>query len=98
MQEHSILLNISRGPVIDEQALAQALHQGQIGGAGIDVYEFEPNVHPDLLTAPNCTLLPHIASATHETRTAIGELAASAIASVLYQKNPTDIPNLISSI
>ena len=97
MQEHSILLNISRGPVIDEQALAQALHQGQIGGAGIDVYECEPTVHPDLLTAPNCTLLPHIASATHETRTAIGELAASAIASVLYQKDPSEIPNLISA-
>ncbi len=97
MQEHSILLNISRGPVVDEQALAQALHQGQIGGAGIDVYEFEPNVHPDLLTAPNCTLLPHIASATHETRTAIGELAASAIAGVLYKKNPSEIPNLISA-
>ena len=61
------------------------------------MYEFEPNVHPDLLTAPNCTLLPHIASATHETRTAIGELAASAIAGVLYKKNPSEIPNLISA-
>ena len=95
MQEHAILLNISRGPVVDEQALAQALHQGQIGGAGIDVYEFEPIVHPDLFTAPNCTLLPHIASATHETRTAIGDLAASAIAGVLYKKDPSEIPNLI---
>jgi len=95
MQSHTILLNISRGPVINEKALAQSLHQGRIGGAGIDVYEFEPSVDPDLLTAPNCTLLPHIASATHETRTAIGQLAANAIAGILNQKNPDDIPNLI---
>ena len=95
MQSHAILLNISRGPVIDEKALAQSLHQGHIGGAGIDVYEFEPSIDPDLLTAPNCTLLPHIASATHETRTAIGQLAADAIAGILNQKDPGDIPNLI---
>ena len=97
MQTHTIVLNISRGPVIDEQALAHALHQGQIGGAGIDVYEFEPTVHPDLLTAPNCTLLPHIASATHETRTAIGQLAANAIAGILIKWIQVKFPNLITA-
>ena len=63
--------------------------RGHLGGA------FEPSVDPDLLTAPNCTLLPHIASATRETRTAIGQLAANAIAGILNQKDLDDIPNLI---
>jgi len=95
MPSHSILINISRGPVVDEQALANALHKGTISGAGIDVFEHEPEVHPDLLTAPNCTLLPHIASATYETREAIGMLAAEAIYKVLNDKPDSEISNLI---
>ncbi|MFY0685465.1 MAG: D-glycerate dehydrogenase [Balneola sp.] len=95
MPDHSILINISRGPVVDEEALAEALHTNQISGAGIDVFENEPKVHPKLLTAPNCTLLPHIASATFETREAIGILASKAIISVLNNEPETNIPNLI---
>ncbi|GAB5407776.1 MAG: glyoxylate reductase [Balneolaceae bacterium] len=96
MPTHSILINISRGPVVDEQALAEALHSGQIAGAGIDVFENEPNVHPKLLSAPNCTMLPHIASATYETREAIGMLAAKAIKQVLSGNPDTEISNLIT--
>lgn len=95
MPSHAILINISRGPVVDEAELASALHNGQIGGAGLDVFEREPEIHPDLLTAPNCTLLPHIASATNETRTAIGDLAVSAIRSVLQGTPDAEIPNLV---
>ncbi len=97
MPKHSILINISRGPVVNEKALAKALQDHQIAGAGIDVFEEEPKVHPDLLSAPNCTLLPHIASATFETREQIGMLAANAIVSVLNNKPIHLIPNLIHS-
>ncbi len=96
MPDHAILINISRGPVVDEEALADALHNGEIAGAGIDVFEHEPEVHPRLLTAPHCTLLPHIASATYETREAIGMLAADAILGVLQGKPDQEIPNLIT--
>lgn len=96
MPAHSILINISRGPVVDEEALAEALHSGKIAGAGLDVFENEPIVHPKLLSAPNCTMLPHIASATFETREAIGMLAAKAIKQVLSGVSDDEIPNLIS--
>lgn len=96
MPKTSFLINISRGPVVDEKALARALHDGSIAGAGLDVYEEEPKVHPDLLTAPNCVLLPHIASATYDTREAIGMLAANAISGVLNGKPDSSIPNLIA--
>jgi len=95
MPTHSILINISRGPVVDEAALAYALQNKIIAGAGIDVFEKEPKVHPDLLKAPNCVLLPHIASATFETREAIGMLASKAIVSVLKGEHDRNIPNLI---
>jgi len=96
MKKSALLINISRGAVVDEEALAEALHNKTIAGAGLDVFEHEPKVHPLLLTAPNCTLLPHIASATHKTRKAIGMLAADAIIAVLEGKNEKDIPNLIT--
>jgi len=96
MPSHALLINISRGAVIDEAALAEALHSESIAGAALDVFEEEPNVHPKLITAPNTLLLPHIASATHKTREAIGMLAAEAITSVLQGKPDGEIPNLIS--
>jgi len=96
MPKHALLINISRGPVVDEEALANALHAGEIGGAGLDVFEKEPIVHANLLTAPNCTMVPHIASATFETREAIGMLAAEAIKKVLAGEPDSNIPNLIN--
>ncbi len=95
MPNHAILINIARGAVVNEADLADALHNNVIAGAGIDVFEKEPEVHPNLLTAPNCTLLPHIASATFETRDEIGLLAANAIISVLSGEPDSAISNLI---
>ncbi|MTI89627.1 MAG: D-glycerate dehydrogenase [Balneolaceae bacterium] len=96
LPSHAIVINISRGAVIDEEALAEALHNNIIAGAGLDVFENEPEVHPRLLTAPNCLILPHIASATHKTREAIGMLAVEAISSVLSGTPSSQITNLIT--
>lgn len=95
MPEDAILINTSRGPVVDEEALAQALHNGSIGGAGLDVFENEPELHPKLKTAPNCIRTPHIASASFQTREAIGMLAADAIIGILEGQPTSEIPNLI---
>jgi lactate dehydrogenase-like 2-hydroxyacid dehydrogenase len=72
MKSDAILVNTARGTVIDEAALAQALGEGRIAAAGLDVYEREPAVHPDLLACDNAVLLPHLGSATVETRCAMG--------------------------
>ncbi len=72
LQTHAYVINTARGDVIDEAALVRALHSGSIGGAGLDVFQGEPNIHPDFLMAPNTVLLPHLGSATVETRTAMG--------------------------
>ena len=73
MSSSSYIVNTSRGEVIDEAALAVALSKGDLGGAGLDVYENEPLVHSDLLSLPNVILAPHIGSATHESRREMGE-------------------------
>ncbi len=73
MSHDSYIVNTSRGDVIDEAALARALANGAIGGAGLDVYENEPDIHPDLLGLPNVILAPHIGSATFESRREMGE-------------------------
>lgn len=73
MSPDSYIVNTSRGDVIDEAALAHALETGALGGAGLDVYENEPKVHPKLLTLRNVILAPHIGSATHESRREMGE-------------------------
>jgi glyoxylate reductase len=73
MKPHAILINTSRGQVIEEEALARALYSREIAGAGLDVYEREPEIHPRLLELENVVLLPHIGSATHDGRFAMGE-------------------------
>ncbi len=76
MKPHAILVNTARGSIIDEAALAAALRERRIAAAGLDVYEREPAIHPDLLACENAVLLPHLGSATIETRTAMGMQAA----------------------
>ncbi len=73
MQRHAYLINVARGELVDEQALAFALERGTIAGAGLDVFEQEPAVHPKLMGLPNVVLLPHMGSATFEGRLAMGE-------------------------
>ncbi|MEE8110409.1 MAG: D-glycerate dehydrogenase, partial [bacterium] len=88
MKKTAYLVNTSRGPVVDEAAVAKALQRGDIAGAGIDVFEKEPQVHPELVKCRNAVITPHIASATVETRTAMGTLAASNLISVLKGRKP----------
>jgi lactate dehydrogenase-like 2-hydroxyacid dehydrogenase len=76
MKPNAILINTARGSVVDEAALADALSRGVIAAAGLDVYEEEPAVHPDILSLENVVLLPHLGSATVQTRTAMGMRAA----------------------
>jgi glyoxylate reductase len=83
MKRSAYLVNTSRGPVVDEAALAWALNHRLIAGAALDVYENEPAVHPDLLSLENVMLIPHIASATIETRTAMADLAVRNALAVL---------------
>ncbi|TNE68624.1 D-glycerate dehydrogenase [bacterium] len=94
MKKGSYIINTARGPIIDEKALAESLISGHIAGAGLDVFELEPKIHPLLLDAPNTVLLPHIGSSTPETRFEIGMLAATAI--YKHFNGETDsIPNLV---
>jgi lactate dehydrogenase-like 2-hydroxyacid dehydrogenase len=83
MKQSAVLVNAARGPIVDEQALAEALAAGEIAAAGLDVYEREPRVEPALLGLENVVLSPHLGSATVETRTAMAELAARNAISVL---------------
>lgn len=94
MKKTSVIVNTSRGPVIDEKALVRALKQGEIWGAGLDVYENEPDVEPELLDMYNVVLVPHIASATMETRTNMGLIAAKNIVKVLTGENPDTCVNI----
>jgi gluconate 2-dehydrogenase len=82
------LVNIARGGIVDDAALAQALKDGRIAAAGLDVFEGEPKVHPDLLTVPNVVLTPHIASATVATRRAMAQLAADNLVGFLVNGKP----------
>jgi glyoxylate/hydroxypyruvate/2-ketogluconate reductase len=83
MKPTATLINIARGGIVDDAALAKALAVGQIAAAGLDVFEGEPQVHPDLLKVPNVVLTPHIASATVKTRRAMAQLAADNLVAYL---------------
>ncbi|WP_134774316.1 2-hydroxyacid dehydrogenase [Ornithinimicrobium flavum] len=88
MRPSAHVVNTARGAVIDEAALVEALREGEIAGAGLDVFEEEPAVHPGLLECDNAVLLPHLGSATIETRTAMATLAADNVAAVLAGREP----------
>ncbi|HET9604351.1 MAG TPA: D-glycerate dehydrogenase [Gemmatimonadales bacterium] len=93
MQPHALVINTSRGAVIDEPELAAALARGQLAGCGLDVYEQEPRVHPGLLRSERAVLLPHMGSATVEARTAMGHLVLENIAAWERGQQP---PNLVN--
>jgi glyoxylate reductase len=93
MKKTAILINTSRGPVVDEAALVEALNSKKIAGAGLDVYEREPAVHPGLLALPNVLLAPHIASATVRTRSEMSAMAARNMATAIRGGRP---PNLLN--
>jgi gluconate 2-dehydrogenase len=88
MKPTATLVNIARGGIVDDAALAAALREKRIAAAGLDVFEGEPKVHPDLLTVPNVVLTPHIASATVPTRRAMAELAADNLIAWFSGKGP----------
>lgn len=88
MRPGSFLINTARGALVDEAALVDALRDGPLAGAGLDVYEREPIIHPGLLDLPNVTLLPHVGSATRETRTRMAVLAARNVHAVLTGQPP----------
>ncbi len=88
MKPTAVLVNTARGAVVDETALARALEKGEIFAAGLDVYSQEPTIDPDLLAAPRTVLLPHIGSASTQTRTAMAQMASQAICDVLAGRAP----------
>jgi len=91
MKPTAVLVNTARGPVVDEEALAQALEDGTIFAAGLDVYEAEPTVSPRLLAAPRAVLTPHIGSASRVTRTRMAHLACDGIVTVLAGQRPANL-------
>ena len=90
MQPHAFLINTARGDVVDEQALVQALQNGVIAGAGLDVFEAEPRVNEALLTLDNVVLLPHLGSATQETRVAMGMRVLDNLEAFFAGRQPPD--------
>ena len=93
MKKTAILINTSRGPVVDESALVKALQSGEIWGAGLDVYEFEPEFTKGLMELDNAILCPHIASATIDTRTKMGTIAVSNILAAMKGELPPNCLN-----
>lgn len=93
MKKGAYIINTSRGPVINEEALVCALKSGHLGGAGLDVFEREPQIHPDLLEFENTVLTPHVGTSTLETRTAMIKLAIKNLLMALEGKIPPNVVN-----
>jgi glyoxylate reductase len=91
LRPYAVVVNTARGPVVDEEALADALQAGTIFAAGLDVYEHEPEVHPRLLRAPRTVLLPHIGSASRATRTQMARVACQGVCDVLAGRKPSNL-------
>jgi glyoxylate reductase len=93
MKPTAFLVNTARGPVVDEKALVRALKEKRIAGAGLDVYENEPKVEPDLLTMQNVVLTPHLGSAVKELRESMANVVADNILAVLDGRQPPNCWN-----
>ncbi len=93
MKDHAYLINTSRGRVVDESALVEALKSGKLAGAALDVYEYEPQINPELCGLPNVVLTPHIASSVREVRDEMAIMAAKNIVEALNKRTP---PNLVN--
>ena len=93
MKKTAFLINTARGECVDEKALVQALRDGLLAGAGLDVFEKEPELAPGLIALPNVVITPHIGSATLETRTRMGTMCGENIKAVFEGKRP---PNLLN--
>ncbi|KAF9926271.1 hypothetical protein FBU30_004131 [Linnemannia zychae] len=97
MKKGVVLINIARGPVIDEAALVEALDSGRVGSAGLDVFEFEPKIHETLLKHPKCTLLPHMGTSTEESQRSMEKLALKNIMNLLMQGEAVTPINKVES-
>jgi len=93
MKKTAFLINTARGPVVDEAALVEALQNKLIAGAALDVYEYEPKVHPGLIARNDVILTPHIASASVETRTKMAVMAANNAVALFEGLRPPNILN-----
>jgi len=93
MKKGSFLINTARGPIVSEKDLVEALRNGQLKGAGLDVFENEPNIDPELIGMQNVILTPHIASATIEARDEMGKMAVDAILDFSKDTKPQNILN-----
>jgi len=91
MKRGAYLVNTARGPIVSEHDLVEALRDGQLAGAGLDVFDNEPNIDPELISMENVILTPHIASATHEARDKMGEQAVAAILDTLSGQKPQNL-------